>query len=164
LIGKGMVERALKQRKHKPIFMVDIAVPRDIESEVADLSDVFLYTVDDLRSVIEDSKRQRAKAAVEARLIIDQQTASFITNLNARSASDAIKLIRSNADSIRQRELDKAIRALAAGGDPSVVSKQLAHNITNKLMHAPTVALRSAHEQGDSAASDWALRLFDIDG
>jgi|TARA_B110000503_G_C7130603_1_gene406654 glutamyl-tRNA reductase len=164
LIGKGMVERALKQRKHKPIFMVDIAVPRDIESEVAELSDVFLYTVDDLRSVIEDSKRLRAKAAVEARLIIDQQTSNFITSLNARSASDAIKLIRSRADSIRQTELDKALRALAAGSDPSVVSKQLAHNITNKLMHAPTVALRSAHEQGDSVASDWALRLFDIDG
>ncbi|WP_320821813.1 glutamyl-tRNA reductase [Reinekea sp.] len=164
LIGKGMVERALKLRKHKPIFMVDIAVPRDIESEVAELADVFLYSVDDLRSVIEDSKRLRAKAAVEARLIIEQQTTNFITNVKARSASDAIKLIRSSADTIRQSELDKALRALAAGGDPALVTKQLAHNITNKLMHSPTVALRSAHEQGDSAASDWALRLFDLDG
>jgi len=164
LIGKGMVERALKLRKHKPIFMVDIAVPRDIEGEVAELADVFLYTVDDLRSVIEDSKRLRARAAIEARLIINQQTANFITNLNARSASDAIKLIRSRADNIRQSELDKALRALTAGADPTLVTKQLAHNITNKLMHSPTVALRSAHEQGDSAASDWALRLFDIDG
>ena len=163
LIGKGMVERALKLRKHKPIFMVDIAVPRDIEGEVAQLADVFLYTVDDLRSVIEDSKRLRAKAAIEARLIISQQTANFITNLNARSASDAIKLIRSQAERIRQSELDKALRALAAGADPALVTKQLAHNITNKLMHSPTVALRSAHEQGDSEASDWALRLFDID-
>jgi len=163
LIGKGMVERALKQRKHKPMFMVDIAVPRDIESEVSELSDVFLYTVDDLRTVIEDNRRSREKAAIDARSIIELQTESFLSEINARSAGDAIKVIRDRANTIRQTELAKAEKALAAGSDPSEVAKQLAHNITNKLMHSPTVALRSAHEQGDSEASDWAMRLFDID-
>jgi len=163
LIGKGMVERALKRRKHKPVFMVDIAVPRDIESEVADLQDVFLYTVDDLRSVIEDNRRTREKAAVAAQSIIAEQTENFIHNIQARTASDAIKVIRNRANTIKNTELEKATRALAAGQNPEDVAKQLAHNITNKLMHGPTVALRNAHQQGEEDASEWALRLFDID-
>lgn len=163
LIGKGMVERALKQRKHKPIFMVDIAVPRDIEGEVAELSDVFLYTVDDLRSVIEDNMRSRKVAAVEAIQIIKDQSIAFINNISAREAGDVIKVIRNKADELRQSELDKAIKSLAAGADPTEVTKQLAHNITNKLMHKPTVALRTAHEEGNKEASHWALRLFDIE-
>ncbi|WP_196157488.1 glutamyl-tRNA reductase [Reinekea sp. G2M2-21] len=163
LIGKGMVERALKRRKHKPVFMVDIAVPRDIESEVADLQDVFLYTVDDLRSVIEDNRRTREKAAVAAQSIIAEQTENFIHNIQARTASDAIKVIRNRANAIKDAELEKATRALAAGQNPEDVAKQLAHNITNKLMHGPTVALRNAHQQGEEDASEWALRLFDID-
>jgi glutamyl-tRNA reductase len=163
LIGKGMVERALKQRKHKPMFMADIAVPRDIESEVADLSDVFLYSVDDLRSVIEDNLRSREKAAIRANEMITELTESFIQNINARSAADTIKIIRKRAADIKQAELEKATRALASGAEPGEVAQQLAHNITNKLMHGPTVALRHAHEQGDEEASDWALRLFDID-
>lgn len=163
LIGKGMVERALKQRKHKPIFMADIAVPRDIESEVGELSDVFLYTVDDLRSVVESNRRSREKAAVDARRIVEDLTSEFISNLSARSAADVIKTIRDNANKIRALELEKAEKALASGSDPSAVMEQLAHNITNKLMHNPTVALRAAHEQGENEASDWAKRLFDID-
>ena len=163
LIGKGMVERALRKRKHKPVFMVDIAVPRDIESEVADLQDVFLYTVDDLRSVIEDNRRSREKAAVAARTIIEDQTAEFIHNINARSAADVIKIIRDRANQIKESELEKAQKAIAAGQDPQDVTKQLAHNITNKLMHAPTVALRAAYKDGEDEASDWAMRLFDFD-
>jgi glutamyl-tRNA reductase len=163
LIGKGMVERALKQRKHKPMFMVDIAVPRDVESEVGDLSDVFLYTVDDLRSVIEHNRRSREKAAVAAQSIIDEQSELFVNNVNARSAGDVIRVIRDRANEIKQAEYEKAERALAAGADPVDVAKQLAHNITNKLMHSPTVALRSAHENGEDEAANWAMRLFDID-
>lgn len=163
LIGKGMVERALKERRHKPVFMVDIAVPRDVESEVGELADVFLYTVDDLRSVIEKNRRSREKAAIDARRIIDEQTEQFVTTLNGRSASDTIKEIRSRAKQIQMAELEKAERALASGSDPSKVAQQLAHNLTNKLMHGPTVALRSAHEQGDEDAATWAMRFFDIE-
>ncbi len=163
LIGKGMVERALRKRKHKPVFMVDIAVPRDIESEVAELQDVFLYTVDDLRSVIEDNRRSREQAAVAARTIIEDQSEAFINDINARSASDVIKTIRDRANEIKESELAKAQKAIAAGHDPIDVAKQLAHNITNKLMHAPTVALRAAHKDGEGEATQWAMRLFDID-
>ncbi|EAR08218.1 glutamyl-tRNA reductase [Reinekea blandensis] len=163
LIGKGMVERALKQRRHKPVFMVDIAVPRDVESEVAELDDVFLYTVDDLRTVIEDNRRSREKAAVDARKIIEQQTDEFISSLSGRSATDAIREIRARAKLVQLAELEKAERALDAGNDPKKVAQQLAHNLTNKLMHGPTVALRRAHEQGEDDAATLAMRLFDID-
>ena len=161
LIGKGVVERALKKRRHKPMFMVDIAVPRDIESEVSDLADVFLYTVDDLRTVIEDNRRSREKAAVEARDIIRQQTETFVSKLQARTAGEAIKIIRDRAQQLKAAELTKAERALAAGNDPQEVMRQLAHNLTNKLMHGPTVALRNAQEQGEDIVKDIALRMFD---
>lgn len=163
LIGKGMVERALKRRRHKPVFMVDIAVPRDVETEVSDLDDVFLYTVDDLRSVIENNRRSREKAAVDARKIIAQQTDEFVSALSGRSATDAIREIRARAKLVQLAELEKAERALEAGNDPKKVAQQLAHNLTNKLMHGPTVALKSAHEQGDDEATAWAMRLFDIE-
>lgn len=163
LIGKGMVERALKQRKHQPVFMVDIAVPRDIESEVSDLKDVFLYTVDDLKSVIEDNRRSRKKAAVEAQTIVKEKADEFMRQIKVRSAGDVIRIIRGHANRIRQLELEKAERALASGADPAEVMSQLAHNITNKLMHNPTVALRDAHENGQPDASEWARRLFDIE-
>jgi glutamyl-tRNA reductase len=162
LIGKGMVERALKLRKYKPVFMVDIAVPRDIESEVSRLSDVFLYTVDDLKDVIEGNRRSREKEAVKAQEIIDQLTDEFMKGINVRGAGHVIKIIRSQANEIKQAELERAERALAAGADPSQVVAQLAHNITNKLMHNPTVALRDAHENGHPDAGEWALRLFDL--
>lgn len=163
LIGKGMVERALRKRRYRPMFMVDIAVPRDIEAEVGQLNDVFLYSVDDLKSVVEDNRRSREKAAREASEIIEQQTSHFKHNINARSAGESISLIRANADQIRQQELEKIQKALRAGGDAEQLMQQLAHSLTNKLMHAPTVALRDAHKQGDYTAADWALRFFDID-
>lgn len=163
LIGLGMVERALKKRRHKPMFIVDIAVPRDVENEVGKLDDVFLYTVDDLRSVIEDNRRTREKAAIDARRIIQEESNQFLSTLNGRSATEAIKEIRSHAQRIQQAELEKAERALAAGTDPNKVARQLAHGLTNKLMHGPTVALRSAHEQGEEEAAAWAMRLFDIE-
>ncbi|TCS41393.1 glutamyl-tRNA reductase [Reinekea marinisedimentorum] len=162
LIGKGMVERALKLRKYKPVFMVDIAVPRDIESEVSRLRDVFLYTVDDLKDVIEGNRRSREKAAVQAHEIIGQLTEEFMKGINVRGAGSVIKSIRNQANEIKQAELARAERALAAGADPSQVIAQLAHNITNKLMHNPTVALRDAHENGQPDAGEWAQRLFDI--
>ena len=162
LIGKGMVERALKQRKHKPMFMVDIAVPRDIEHEVGDLNDVFLYTVDDLRSVIEDNRRSRQVAAQEAERIIERQTRSFVSQVNVRESGQLIRTMRDNAQQVKQSELEKAKKAIASGEDPEAVMQLLAHNITNKLMHSPTIALRKAFEEGDPQASDWAIKLSDI--
>lgn len=163
LIGKGMVERALKQRRHKPMFMVDIAVPRDIESQVGDLADVFLYTVDDLRSVIEHNRRTREKAANEAEQIIDAQTEAFLANQNVRSAGDVIRRIREGAMNVKDAELEKALKALSSGQPAEEVMKQLAHGLTNKLLHKPTVALRAASEEQSEEATRWASRLFDLD-
>lgn len=163
IIGKGMVERALKKRRHKPMFMVDIAVPRDIESEVGDLSDVYLYTVDDLKSVIEANVRSRQEAAREAMDIIARSTDAFSQSLKERQAADTIRALRRQAEQLKDVELEKARRALQQGGDAEVVMEQLARGLTNKLLHAPTVALRKAHGDGDDKeASEWASRLFDL--
>lgn len=163
IIGKGMVERALKKRRHKPIFMVDIAVPRDIEAEVANLSDVYLYSVDDLQSVIEASVRSRKEAAREAEKIIARSTDAFNQSVMERQATDTIRQLRQQGESLRDTEMEKARKALSQGADPEQVMEQLARGLTNKLLHAPTVALRKAHGDGETQASDWALRLFNLD-
>lgn len=163
IIGKGVVERALKKRRHRPIFMVDIAVPRDIEAEVGELSDVYLYTVDDLRTVIEASVRSRQEAAREALSIIARSTDAFDQSLKERQASEMIRQLRERGEHLKQAELEKARKALSRGADPDQVLEQLARGLTNKLLHAPTVALRKAHGEGEAEASDWASRLFDLD-
>lgn len=163
IIGKGMVERALKKRRHRPVFMVDIAVPRDIEAEVGDLGDVYLYTVDDLKSVIEANVRSRREAAKEALQIIGRSTDAFSQSLKERQAADVIRQLRAKTETLKSSELDKARRALAQGGDPEQVLEQLARGLTNKLLHAPTVALRKAHGEGEAEARDWVTRLFDLE-
>lgn len=163
IIGKGMVERALKKRRHRPVFMVDIAVPRDIEAEVGELGDVYLYTVDDLKSVIEANVRSRREAAKEALQIIGRSTDVFNQSLMERQAADVIRQLRSKSEAMKSSELEKARRALAQGGDPEQVLEQLARGLTNKLLHAPTVALRKAHGDGEAEARDWATRLFDLE-
>ncbi|MFG1497266.1 glutamyl-tRNA reductase [Saccharospirillum sp. HFRX-1] len=163
IIGKGMVERALKKRRHRPVFMVDIAVPRDIEAEVGELGDVYLYTVDDLKSVIEANVRSRREAAKEALQIIGRSTDAFNQSLMERQAADVIRQLRSKTEAMKSSELEKARRALAQGGDPEQVLEQLARGLTNKLLHAPTVALRKAHGDGEADARDWATRLFDLE-
>jgi len=152
----------LKKRRHKPMFMVDIAVPRDIESEVGDLSDVYLYTVDDLKTVIEANVRSRQEAAREAMDIIARSTDAFSQSLKEREAADTIRSLRQHADALKNIELEKARRALQQGADAQLVLEQLARGLTNKLLHAPTVALRKAHGDGDKEASEWASRLFDL--
>ncbi|PTY37002.1 glutamyl-tRNA reductase [Saccharospirillum sp. MSK14-1] len=163
IIGKGMVERALKKRRHRPVFMVDIAVPRDIEAEVGDMGDVYLYTVDDLKSVIEANVRSRREAAKEALQIIGRSTDAFNQSLMERQAADVIRQLRNKSEAMKSSELEKARRALAQGSDPEQVLEQLARGLTNKLLHAPTVALRKAHGDGEADARDWATRLFDLE-
>ena len=153
IIGKGVVERALKKRRHKPIFMVDIAVPRDIEAEVGDLSDVYLYTVDDLKTVIEANVRSRQKAAEEARDIIARSADAFTLSVKERQAADMIRQLRAKGEALKNAELEKARRALTQGGTPDEVLEQLAR----------TVALRKAHGEGEAEASNWASRLFDLE-
>lgn len=162
LLGKGAVEAALKQRKHKPMFMLDIAVPRDIETQVGELDDVYLYTVDDLEVVIEKNKQSRADAAGEALAIIEQKITAFARELRAMDAVDTIKAYRTKADELRSQEFDKALKSLHSGTAPDKVMAQLARSLTNKLLHAPTTALREASANGEYETVRLAHRLFAI--
>ena len=149
ILGKGTVETALKQRRHSPMFMVDIAVPRDIEPQVGKLDDVYLYTVDDLRGVIDEGKRLREQAAEAADRIVDSAAHDFMREHRSLRAVDSIRSYRQQAQGISKDELEKTLIQLRAGGDPEQLLEQLARSLTNKLIHAPTVALRQATADGD---------------
>ncbi len=151
IIGKGMVERALKQRRHKPMFLVDLAVPRDIEGEVAELDDAFLYTVDDLQDIIEENRSRRQNAAEEAERIVLARVDDFKNWLQSLSAVDSIRRYRNQADLIKDALLQRAQAQLEAGADPAQVMNRLASQLTNRLIHAPTRALKAAGEKGDIA-------------
>ena len=145
IIGKGMIESALKLRRHKPIFMVDLAVPRDIEHEVGELDDVFLYTLDTLGKVIQQNTEKRQSAVAAADRIIDIRTGEFMAWLAARASVPLIQQMRGKADQYRQTELERAKRMLAKGEDPAKVIEQLAHGLTNKFLHHPLAALNRTH-------------------
>ncbi len=162
ILGKGTVERALKARRHKPVFMVDIAVPRDIESEVGQLPDVYLYTVDDLQEVIQENLRSRREAAEQAEDIIDVQVASFMGWLRSLGAVETIRACREHSEHIRDVELEKAKRLLAAGKDPADVLRLLARGLTNKFLHHPCIQLRQACVEGRPEVLNAARELFNI--
>lgn len=162
ILGKGMVEQALKKRRHKPIFMVDIAVPRDIEEQVGDLSDVYLYTVDDLRSIIEENVRSREDAARQAEELILSGVHSFQRDLRALDAVQTLTDLRRSIDALREEQLAKALKQLQNGTDPERVLRQFAHNFGNKLMHEPTIALRKAGAEGRLELLDWTRELFHL--
>lgn len=162
ILGKGAVERALRVRKHRPIFMVDIAVPRDIEPEVAELQDIYLYNVDDLQEVVQENLRSRQAAALQAEEIIATQVEHFMEWVRAQDAVPVICAVREEADQLRQEALEKARRRLAQGHDPNEVLTMLAHNLTNKLLHVPTRQLRSLGATGDELALQAALKIFDV--
>lgn len=163
ILGKGAVERALKKRRHKPIFMVDIAVPRDIEPEVGELDDVYLYTVDDLHEVIEENLKSRQDAARAAEGLVSEGAAEFMLRLRELVAVDVLKLYRQQGERLRDAELAKAQRSLAAGGNAEEVLAQLARSLTNKLMHEPSVQLKKLTAQGRSDALALAQELFALD-
>ncbi len=151
ILGKGSVESAIKSRRHKPIFMVDLAVPRDIEPEVEHLRDVYLYTVDDLRNTIEENIKSRQEAAKQAEEIIDSEVIHFLDWMKAQDANDTIKELRQIADTLRAEALMKAERQLRSGQDPEAVVRYLADLLTKKLTHIPSAQLRQAsmHERAD---------------
>ncbi len=149
VLGKGAVEQALKQRKRRPIFMVDIAVPRDIEPQVADLQDVYLYTVDDLKSVIDEGQKNRVAAAAQAEEIINHQVGHFLDWVKLQTGAELIKSYRQQAEQTRDDVLFRARSLLAAGKEPDQVLDFLANTLTNRLIHRPTVVLREACATGD---------------
>ena len=142
ILGKGLVERAVRARRHRPIFMVDLAVPRDIEPEVAELDDVFLYTVDDLGTIVSENLDSRRSAVEQAEAIIDTQVGQFMRWMQVRETVPLIRQLREHAEETRRQELDRALKALARGEDPAAVMEALSQGLTNKLLHAPTQALK----------------------
>ncbi|WP_034221732.1 glutamyl-tRNA reductase [Arenimonas donghaensis] len=157
------VKAALKARRHRPVFMLDLAVPRDIEASVAGLPDVYLYTVDDLEQVIEENRASRREAAEQAQAIIDLQVEHYMAWWRAQGRQDALKALRNRGELAREDALARAREQLAAGRPVEEVLGLLAHQLTNKLLHGPSSALRQAALDGDLDLLRAAERLYKDD-
>ncbi|MBD8525529.1 glutamyl-tRNA reductase [Pseudomarimonas arenosa] len=159
VVTADMVRQALKARRHRPMLMLDLAVPRDIDAATAKLDDVFLYTVDDLDQVIEDNRRSRREAAEQAEAIIALQVEHFMGWWRATDRHDVLRELRLRAEQERDLALGKALEALRGGKSAELVLQQFAHALTNKFLHAPSAALRGAAMRGDLDLLQAAARL-----
>ncbi len=162
IIGKGLTESALRARKHRPMLMFDLAVPRDIEGEVASLDDVFLYTVDDLGKIAREGMDVRSNAVAQAEVIIENQVTDFMHWLGNRELVPAIRALRDSAERARRHEMERALRRLAKGEDPKAVLESLSHALAAKLTHAPTHALSHAREEEREQLAQLLTRLYQI--
>ncbi len=163
IIGKGAMESALKQRKHKPIFMVDLAIPRDIEPEVAQLQDVYLYTVDDLQGMITENAKARLQAAKEAEKIVLEKSQDYMTWLHSQDAFRIIQQFRDQMQTMCSEELATALKLLEAGKTAEWVMQRFAHNVTQKLLHVPTVRLRRAAYRQEDHVLELFKTLLEVD-
>ena len=163
LLGKGAVEAALKARKRRPIFMLDLAVPRDIEPQVADLPDVYLYTVDDLRGVVDQGRASREQERSKAEEIIDEGLQALVAQQNRRQASDLVVDYRRSVDQAVTQELNRSIRQLDGDEQAQRVLQEFARAVSRKIMHTPTVELREAAARQDKEFLQIARRLLGID-
>ena len=160
ILGKGLVERALRARRRRPMFMVDLAVPRDIEPEAGELDDVFLYTVDDLGQIVNANLDARRSALAQAEAIIDTQVGQFMHWMQVRQNVPLIRALRGRADEARREELERALRALGRGEEPAKVLESLSQGLVNKLMHAPTQALNETAGEEQRALAETLARLY----
>ena len=160
LLGLGMVERATRQRKRKPMVMVDLAVPRDIEPEVAQLDDIYLYSVDDLGAVVQSGTDARRAAVVQAEAIIDARVRNFMHWMQVRANVPVIRDLQTTAQSIQTLELERARRLLAKGESPEAVLEQLAHGLTQKYLHGTMTALNQSDATERQELLHWLPRLF----
>ena len=160
ILGKGLVERALRARKRRPMFMVDLAVPRDIEAEVGELDDVFLYTLDDLQGIVQGNLDARRSALEQAEAIIETQVGQFMHWMQARAAVPLIRKLREQGEAARRHELERALRLLHKGEDPKQVLEALSQGLTNKLLHGPTQALNEAAGEERRALAELLERLY----
>lgn len=160
IITKRAAAAAVRARRHRPIFMLDLAVPRDIEPTVAKLGDVYLFSIDDLQQLVEENRQQRALAADGARMLLEEEVARFLAEARAHDAGPAIRALRQQADSIRLQTVEQARRLLASGKSTDEVLEYLANTLTNRLLHSPTQALRQASESADPALAQALVRLL----
>ncbi|MCL5812852.1 glutamyl-tRNA reductase [Neisseria meningitidis] len=147
IVGKGMVERALKQRQSMPLFMLDLAVPRDIEAEVGDLNDAYLYTVDDMVNIVQSGKEARQKAAAAAETLVSEKVAEFVRQQQGRQSVPLIRALRDEGEKARKQVLENAMKQLAKGATAEEVLERLSVQLTNKLLHSPTQTLNKAGEE-----------------
>lgn len=162
IVGKGMVEQALKLRKHKPMFLVDLAVPRDIEQQVAELEDAYLYTVDDLQSIVAQNLNNRQHAAEQAGVMIASGAADFQQWLQLQDKADWLRDYRQRCEQVKDELLARAQNQLAAGQDPEKVLAELATKLSNRLMHSPTRAIRQLLQSDQPEASELVKVLVDL--
>lgn len=160
ILRRDMVHRALQLRRHRPMFLLDLAVPRDIEPATAQLDDVFLYGIDDLEQVIDENRRSRHEAATQAEAIIDLQVEHYLSWWRASDNQDALRRLRQRGESTRDAVLAHALDQLAHGKSAEQALNYLANTLTNKLLHAPSVMLREAAQQGDHELLSAAARLL----
>ena len=162
ILGKGLVERALRSRRRRPMFLVDLAVPRDIEQEAAELEDIFLYTIDDLSQLVAENLDARRSALEQAEAIIDTQVVQFMHWMDARASVPLIQRLREQAEQSRRHELERALRRLQQGEPPAQVLESLSQGLTNKLTHAPTQVLRDSVGEERRALAAILGRLFGV--
>jgi glutamyl-tRNA reductase len=163
VVGKGAVEAAIRQRRRKPMFIVDIAVPRDVEPEVALLPDVYLYTIDDLTEIIEENIKQRRAAAESAEHLVVDGANHYIRERRAHQSQALLRQFREGAQTTADAELGRALKALDSGADPQTVVTELSRNLTNKLIHPPTIAIRDASADGRSDLLEYVKSLYKLD-
>ncbi|MFO1465955.1 MAG: glutamyl-tRNA reductase [Steroidobacteraceae bacterium] len=160
IITQDMARNALRVRRRRPVFMVDLAVPRDIEPDVADLEDIYLFTIDDLQQVVAENRQQRASEADAAHALIAEEVARFLADARTQDAGPAIRALRAQSDAVKAQTLEQARRLLANGKSPQEVMDFLANTLTNRLLHGPTQALRDAAEIGDAQLGQVITRLL----
>ena len=160
IITKAAAAAAVRARRRRPIFMVDLAVPRDIDPAVAELEDIYLFSIDDLQQLIDENRQQREIAAGDARVVISEEVARFLSEARAKEAGPAIRALRQQADGIRQQTLEQARRMLNSGKSTDEVLEYLANTLTNRLLHAPTQALRQASESAEAVVAEALTRII----
>lgn len=163
IITREMTAAALRARKRRPMFMVDIAVPRDIEAEVAELEDVYLFTIDDLQSVVNENMEGRRQAAREAAELVNSEVERFAHSMRTREAAPLIRRLRDDADHVRRHTLEQAQKMLSHGKTPEEALEFMSNTLTNRLLHAPSQRLRDAAESGDEDIIDTIATIYHLD-
>lgn len=162
ILGKGMLERAIKQRKHRPVFIVDLAVPRDVEPEVAELDDVFLYYVDDLADIVREGLDSRQGAVTQAETIIESNVVDFMHWVATRQSVPTIRALRDQAERYRRHELARAHKLLAKGENPEKVLESFSNGLTNKFLHLPSSVLNHAADDEREQLIELVNRLYQL--
>jgi len=163
ILNKGMMKRAVKSGRKRPMYIIDIAMPRDVEPDVAELNGVYLYNIDDLQHIAQEGLKERQLAAEKAEHIIEAWLQQYQKTFHGKAFVETIKSFRQRVEDLKEQEVAKALKQLAAGQEPELVLNTMAKALTNKLMHYPTIQLRRAQKTGQTNILDIAKHLFDLE-